>query len=229
MKPQPATLTGRRIRLEPLDHSHAPDLLEAAAHDEVWTYLDEPTPRTVEDIDHLIRDALTEQEQGPRLPFAVVRQSDDRTVGSTSYIDIRPAARTLEIGWTWMGPSEWGTGTNTEAKYLLLRHAFEILNAGRVAIKTDSRNARSRRAIENLGATHEGTWRNHRLLSTGSYRHTDYFSIIDSEWPSVRAHLEEIMAHVQRPDQQRRPTKTTAQPGDERVRGRSAPLARFNR
>lgn len=193
MKPEPVTLTGRRTRLEPLDHSHAPDLLDAAAHDEVWTYLDEPTPGTVGDIDKLISDALTEQKQGWRLPFAIIRQSDDRAVGSTSYIDIRPADRTLEIGWTWLGPSEWGTGINTEAKYLLLRHAFEVLNAGRVAIKTDSRNARSRRAIENLGATYEGTLRNHRLLTTGSYRHTDYFSVIDSEWPILRDRLHEII------------------------------------
>ena len=179
-----------------LDQSHAPDLLEAADHDEVWTYLDEPTPRSLDDIRAFISDALAEQNQGQRLPFAIVRQSDDRAVGSTSYIDIRPADRTVEIGWTWLGPSEWGTGTNTEAKYLMLRHAFEVLSAGRVAIKTDSRNARSRKAIENLGATYEGTWRNHRMLSTGRYRDTDYFSVIDSEWPILRDRLNEIITRA---------------------------------
>ncbi len=197
MKPQPVTLPGQHIRLEPLGHMHAEQLLAAAEHDEIWTYLDEPTPRTLADIDRLITDALREQSQRVRLPFAIIRLSDNQAVGSTSYIDIRPADRTLEIGWTWLTPAEWGTGTNTEAKYLLLRHAFETLNAGRVAIKTDTRNARSRKAIENLGAAFEGTWRNHRLLSTGTYRHTAYYSIIGTEWPAVRDRLHQATAPQQ--------------------------------
>lgn len=155
----------------------------------MWTYVDEPTRHGLDDIRNFVSDAVAEQDQGSGLLFAIVRQSDDRAVDGTSYIDIRPADRTLEIGWTWLRPSEWGTGTNTEVKYLL-RHASQVLGAGRVAIKTDGRNARSRRVIEKLGATYEGTWRNHRLLSTGSYRHTDYFSVINSEWPAVRQRLD---------------------------------------
>jgi N-acetyltransferase len=190
MKLQPVTLTGKRVRLEPLSYAHAGQLLAAAGYDEIWTYLDEPIPRSASDIEALIRDALNRQEVGARLPFAIVRNDDGTAVGSTSYIDIRPHHRTIEIGWTWLTPSEWGTGTNTEAKYLLLRHAFEDQHAGRVAIKTDPQNIRSQRAIEKLGAVREGVWRNHRILSTGRYRDSAYYSVIDSEWPAIRRRLQ---------------------------------------
>jgi N-acetyltransferase len=114
-------------------------------------------------------------------------------IGSTSYINIRPKDRGLEIGWTWITPSTWGTGINTEAKYLLLRHAFEEQDAIRVAIKTDARNTRSQRSIEALGASREGIWRNHRILSTGQYRDTVYYSLIDSEWLTAKRLIEARM------------------------------------
>lgn len=189
MNIQPVTLNGKIVRLEPLGLDHTSDLLAAAAHDEIWAYLDEPTPRTADMVESLIRDALDDQDRGARLPFAIVDVASGRAVGSTSYIDIRPHDRGVEIGWTWMTPSQWGTGANTEAKFLLLSHAFEEQNAGRVAIKTDSRNQRSQRAIEKMGATREGVWRNHRILSDGTYRHSVYYSIIDTEWPTVRDQL----------------------------------------
>ncbi|MFU8875790.1 GNAT family N-acetyltransferase [Micromonospora sp. SL4-19] len=189
MKPTPATLTGRLIRLEPLGPQHADDLLAAAAHDEIWTYLDEPTPRTREAIDTFISDALRDQDRSQRLPFALVDLRSGKAIGSTSYIDLRPSDRTLEIGWTWLTPGAWGTGANAEAKFLLMRHAFEVLGVGRVVIKTDLRNVRSQRAIERLGAHREGVWLNHRLLSTGRYRDSVFYSVIDSEWPSIRDKL----------------------------------------
>lgn len=117
-----------------------------------------------------------------------------RAIGSTNYIDIRPNDRTLEIGWTWLTPSHWGTGANTEAKFLLMRHAFEVLGAERVAIKTDLRNVRSQRAIERHGAHREGVWRNHRILSTGRYRDSVFYSVIDSEWPAIRDKLAASLA-----------------------------------
>lgn len=186
MNLQPVTLAGEIIRLEPLGLEHAADLLAAASHDEIWTYLDEPTPRTSEMIESLIRDALEDQSRGLRLPFAIIDIKTGRAVGSTSFIDIRPRDRSVEIGWTWITPGQWGTGANTEAKFLLMSHVFEKQDAGRVAIKTDLRNERSQKAIEKLGATREGVWRNHRILSDGSYRHSVYYSVIDSEWPAVR-------------------------------------------
>jgi RimJ/RimL family protein N-acetyltransferase len=185
----PVTLTGQVVRLEPLGTQHIDDLLAAAAYDEIWTFLDEPTPRTRGAVESLIGDALDEQTRGMRLPFAVVDLATGTAVGSTSYIDIRPKDRGVEIGWTWLTPSQWGTGANTEAKFLLLRHAFEDHHAGRVAIKTDARNVRSQRAIARLGAHREGVWRNHRLLSTGRYRDTVFYSVIDTEWPTVRDKL----------------------------------------
>jgi RimJ/RimL family protein N-acetyltransferase len=117
------------------------------------------------------------------------QEGDSRAIGSTSYLDIRPHDRTLEIGWAWLTPAAWGTGVNTECVYLMMRHAFETWNVGRIAIKADARNVRSRKSIEKIGATYEGTWRNHRLLSTGKYRDSAFYSVIDSEWPSVREHL----------------------------------------
>lgn len=189
MNLRPILLTGNVVRLEPLSYEHRDDLVAAAAFDEIWTYLDEPTPRTAQAVESLIRDALDEQERGVRIPFAIVSLGSGRAVGSTSYIDIRPHDRTVEIGWTWITPSHWGTGANTEAKFMLMRHAFEEHSAGRVAIKTDLRNERSQRAIAKLGAVREGVWRNHRLLSTGSYRDSVFYSVIDSEWPQVREHL----------------------------------------
>ena len=189
MKLRPVLLAGNVVRLEPLGYEHRDDLVAAAAFDEIWTYLDEPTPRTTGAVESLIRDAIDEQERGARIPFAIVSLSNGRAVGSTSYIDIRPHDRTVEIGWTWLTPSHWGTGANTEAKFLLMRHAFEQHGAGRVAIKTDLRNERSQRAIAKLGAVREGVWRNHRLLSTGRYRDSVFYSVIDTEWPQVRERL----------------------------------------
>ena len=191
----PVTLQGTRTRLEPLDHQHADDLLQAAAHDEIWTYLDEPTPRTPARITTLIDDAHQDQARGARLPFAVVDTRTERAVGSTSYIDIRPHDRGLEIGWTWLAPATWGSGINLEAKYLLLRHAFHALGAIRVAVKTDLRNIRSQRAILALGATQEGVWRNHRILSDGHRRSTVYYSITDTEWPTIEPQLRSRVAH----------------------------------
>ncbi len=185
----PVTLKGQRVRLEPLGREHAADLLEAARHDHIWTHLDEPTPDSLAAIEAFIEDADRDQATGRRLAFAIIDTTSNQAVGSTSYLDIRSADRGVEIGWTWLTPAAWGTGTNAEAKYLLLAHAFDDQDAIRVAIKTDQQNVRSQHAIDALGATREGVWRNHRILSNGLFRHTVYYSVIAEEWPAVRTAL----------------------------------------
>ena len=187
-------LSGLRVRLEPLGPQHADDLAAFAGDERIWTYLDEPAPWDRAAVDTFIAAAQADQDRGVRLAYAVLDQTTSQAIGSTSYIDIRLADRGVEIGWTWMSPAAWGTGANTEAKYLLLEHAFDA-GAIRVAIKTDVRNVRSQRAIEHLGATREGVWRNHRILSTGDYRHSAYYSVIESEWPRVRDKLRSRIHH----------------------------------
>lgn len=189
MKLEPTTLIGSRVRLEPLGPQHAPGLAAIADDPRIWAYLDEPQPWDRAAVAAFIHDASDDLRDGNRIPFAIIDQAQDSVIGSTSYLDIRPHDRGVEIGWTWLTPTAWGTGANTETKYLLLAHAFDA-GAIRVAIKTDRRNERSQRAIEALGAVREGTWRNHRVLSTGVYRDTVYYSIIDSEWPDTRSRLQ---------------------------------------
>jgi RimJ/RimL family protein N-acetyltransferase len=191
MNVQPVTLTGPRIDLVPLSLAHAADLLVAASHDQVWTYLDEPTPTTPEMIRALILEALDEQAAGQRLPFAVVLRESGRAIGSMSYSDIQPRHRALELGWAWLAPAYWQTGITREASYLLIRHAFESLGAVRVVLKTDARNTRSQKAITGLGAIREGVFRRHRILLDGHLRDSVFYSLIREDWDSVRDGLSE--------------------------------------
>lgn len=186
MQPRPVTLSGRVVRLEPLTMDHLPDLAKAARYDDVWTFLDEPVPESEQPVAAMIREALEEQERGDRLPFAVVELASGKTIGTISYIDITPTHHGVEIGWAWITPSRWRSGAGREAGYLLMCHAFETLGAIRVAFKTDSRNVRSQRAIEGLGATREGILRNHRILRDGYIRHSIYYSVGIDERPIVR-------------------------------------------
>jgi RimJ/RimL family protein N-acetyltransferase len=188
------TLDGSYATLEPLNDHHAADLFCAAADDRIWAFMDQAAPSSLEQVHALIADARREYELGERLPFAIIDKAGNRAVGSTSYIDIRPQDRGLEIGWMWTSPSVWGTGASPEAAYLLLRHAFEVQGVIRAVLKTDARNIRSQRAIEAIGAVREGVWRNHRVLRTGKYRDTVYYSIIDSEWPATRGLIEERLS-----------------------------------
>ena len=187
MNLQPVTLVGKVVTLEPLTMQHAEQLLEASKYDEIWTYLDEPTPHSLTEIARMIEDALAERQLGKRLPFAVIDQSSGAVAGSISYIDIRIPDRGVEIGWAWLAPSVWGRGFNTECMYLLMKHAFEEQDIIRVAIKADVRNVRSIRSMERLGATREGVWRNHRVLSDGTFRDSVFYSVIMQEWPLRRS------------------------------------------
>jgi RimJ/RimL family protein N-acetyltransferase len=137
-----------------------------------------------------IHTALNEQANGSALPFALIETARSRLIGSTRFGNIDRAHHRVEIGWTWVARQWQRTASNTEAKYLLLRHAFETLKCIRVELKTDSLNDRSRAAILRIGAREEGTFRNHMITASGRIRHTVYFSILDSEWPEVKARLE---------------------------------------
>lgn len=193
MNVQPVTLEGRHVRLEPLTLAHAAPLCEVGLDEDLWRWT---TTRisTHAEMRAYIETAQAEQARGSSLPFATLHLSTGRPVGSTRFGNIDAANRRLEIGWTWVGRNWQRTPVNTEAKYLMLRHAFETLSAVRVEFKTDSLNERSRRALLRIGATEEGTLRNHMITHTGRLRHSVYFSVIDSEWPQVKSALEEKLA-----------------------------------
>ena len=189
MKVVPVTLEGLHVRLEPLAKAHLAGLAEVGLDEELWRWI--PTPvRTKDEMAAYIETALNEQERGVSLPFAIVAKATGRAIGSTRYGNIDRINRHVEIGWTWVAREWQRTAMNTEAKYLLLRHAFETLGCLRVELKTDSLNERSRAAILRIGAREEGIFRNHMITSSGRIRHSVYFSIIDSEWPAVKARLE---------------------------------------
>ena len=186
---EPVILHGRHVRLEPLTPAHAAGLAEVGLDEELWKWI--PTPvRTPEEMSAYVQSALQDQAAGTALPFALIEKSSGRTIGSTRYANIERLHHRLEIGWTWVARPWQRTPINTEAKYLLLRHAFETLKCMRVELKTDSLNERSRAAILRIGATQEGIFRNHMMTATGRIRHTVYFSIVESEWPEVKARLE---------------------------------------
>ena len=194
MNVAPITLEGDIVRLEPLALRHVDDLAAVAFDPDLWRWV--PTQVTNRDeLEAYIEEALDEQARGVSLPFAVIEKRGGRAIGSTRYGAISRGDRRLEIGWTWYARALHRTGVNTESKLLLLRHAFETLGAIRVELKTDVLNERSRAAILRLGAQQEGIFRNHRIVpGTGRIRDTVYFSVIDREWPAVKARLEGYLA-----------------------------------
>lgn len=193
--PQPVLLEGRHVRLEPLDLAHAPGLFTASQDETIWRWLPAPMFPSVASVEAWIAAALQEQSTGASVAFATVRISDGKPVGSTRFLDIRRPHRALEIGWTWLATEAQRTAVNTEAKLLMLRHAFENQGAIRVQLKTDERNEKSRRAISRLGAVFEGILRNYQTRAHDGYvRNTAMFSITDAEWPAVKTGLESKLA-----------------------------------
>jgi len=192
MKVSPVTLEGLHVRLEPLTRMHVAGLAEVGLDEELWKWIPVPV-RTVEEMAAYVETALNEQERGVSLPFALVEKSTGRAIGSTRYGNIDRLHHRVEIGWTWVARAWQRSAVNTEAKYLLLRHAFETLGCIRVELKTDSLNERSRAAILRMGAREEGIFRNHMITSSGRLRHSAYYSIIDSEWPGVKERLESML------------------------------------
>lgn len=189
---QPVKLEGQHVRLEPLSLDHHTQLCEVGLDESLlrWTESYKPTR---EGLREYIETALQWRAQGIALPFAVIIKAAGRAIGSTRYGNIDRANRRVEIGWTWYGREYQRTAVNTESKYLLLRHAFETLGCIRVELKTDALNERSRTAILRIGAKEEGIFRHHMLMPSGRVRDTVYFSIIDDEWPAVKARLEDML------------------------------------
>lgn len=192
----PVVLEGRHVRLEPLAKAHLTGLAEVGLDEELWRWIPVPV-RTVEELAGYIDTALEEQERGVSLPFALIEKATGRAVGSTRCGNIDRTHHRVEIGWTWVAREWQRSALNTEAKYLLLRHAFETLRCIRVELKTDSLNEKSRAAILRIGAKEEGIFRNHMITASGRIRHTVYFSIVDSEWPAVKARLESLLNSLQ--------------------------------
>jgi N-acetyltransferase len=192
MKISLVTLEGRHMRLEPLTMAHLAGLAEVGLDEELWQWI--PTPvRTAKEMETYIQTALDEQARGVSLPFAIVERASGKAIGSTRYGNIERTHHRVEIGWTWVARDWQRSAVNTEAKYLLLKHAFETLGCMRVELKTDSLNERSRAAILRIGALEEGIFRNHMITARGRIRHTVYFSIVDSEWPAVKTRLEAML------------------------------------
>ncbi|MCY7854554.1 GNAT family protein [Bacillus spizizenii] len=184
-------LTGKQIRVVPIDKSHIQGLYEAANDENIWTHLPK-TIITLHDMEAFVKEALQTKESGAEFPFVIIQRETDKIVGTTRFLYMSSASRSLEIGWTWFHPSVWGTSVNTECKYLLLQYCFEQLNTIRVQFKTDERNIRSQKAIERLGAVKEGILRNQMIRKDGTFRNSVLYSIIDSDWrPSVKQHLEQ--------------------------------------
>ncbi len=190
--PESVLLSGRHVRLEPLSPAHREDLVAAAAEDPtIFRYM---ASNTASDWDAWLREALDGVAAGTYVAWATVDQATGRAIGSTRFGDIAPEHGRVEIGWTWLGASHQRSSANSEAKLLQLTYAFEDLGATRVALKTDARNLRSQAAIERLGAVREGVLRRHIRMPDGFLRDTVYYSILDDEWPAVKARLEERLA-----------------------------------
>jgi N-acetyltransferase len=190
---QPVTLKGKHVRLEPLSIAHVPDLTAIALDPQIWQFMLYGEMHSEGDIRLWVEDLLRRQATGGDLPFVVRIRADGVLVGATRYLNIDAVNRNLEIGGTWYGKAYQRTGVNTETKYLLLRHAFEVLGCVRVQLKTDALNIRSQVAIERLGAVREGVLRKHMLLPDGRARDSVYYSILDNEWPAVKVRLENLM------------------------------------
>lgn len=187
--PQPVTLTGRAVRLEPLRVEHAPALLEIGREESIWTWLPRGPLVDLADATQWVEGTHEGLRNGSRVPFAIISLADGAVAGSTSYLSISVRDQGIEIGWTWLGAKYQRTAVNSEAKLLLMTHAFETLHAKRLQLKTDELNERSRRAILRIGAKFEGILRRFQVTREGRIRNTAMYSIIDEEWPAAKERL----------------------------------------
>jgi N-acetyltransferase len=185
-------LEGRIVRLEPLSAAHEEGLWLASRDPETWRWLSVLRPETRDEWKAWMEQALTAARTGLEIPLATL--AGGVVVGSTRYLALRPEHGSVEIGWTWLHPSAWGTSANVEAKLLQLRHAFEEWGCRRVELKTDALNERSRAALEALGTTFEGIHRKHMLVRGGENRDSAWYSVVDDDWPAARERLQRRLA-----------------------------------
>ncbi len=190
---QPVTLVGRVVCLEPLTEAHIPGLVVAGQDPSLWEFMVYGNLSSEAQMRNWVCHLLELQVKGTDLPFAVIHREKACVAGATRFMEIRSEHRTLEIGGTWYAPEFQRTIVNTESKFLLLEHAFERLGCVRVQFKTDSRNLRSQKAIERIGAVKEGVIRQQMFTADGYLRDSVYYSILDKEWPAVRRRLKELM------------------------------------
>ena len=190
---EPVTLEGRRVRLEPLALDHVPRLAEVALDPAIWQWTI-ARPTTVAELRSWAESAIAGRDAGTEFPFTTIDAATGRPIGSSRFMNIALEHRRVEIGWTWVAPAWQRTGANREAKLLMLGHAFEALGCRRVEFKTDSLNEPSRTALLGIGAQFEGIFRNHMVMPDGRMRHSAYYSVIDEEWPAVKARLEQSLA-----------------------------------
>ncbi len=190
------SLTGRFVRIEPLELIHANGLLAIGQHADDWCYLPRACFTDLDDVQNWIRSAHRLIETDRQVPFCIIDQQTDQIVGSTRYLDLRQNDHVVEIGYTWLSSTAQRTAINTEAKFLLMQYAFENMNMRRVELKTDLRNLRSQAAIARIGATREGVLRKHKCVQNGFQRDTVYFSVVDDEWIDVKARLLERLGRI---------------------------------
>ncbi len=188
MKIEPVVLEGRHVKLDPMRVDHLPALCEVGLTDGIWKWTNNIVNEAA-DIERYVRAALADRDQGIALPFVTIDRVSGKVVGSTRFGNIDRFNRKAEIGWTWIHPQWQRTAINSEAKLLMLTHAFEVWKCIRVELKTDSNNKQSQKAIKRLGAVKEGILRNHMITETGRYRDSVFFSITDAEWESAKANL----------------------------------------
>ena len=187
----PEVLEGKRVKLIPLVMGHAEELWESACNEDLWTHYTFRQIGSIEKFNEFLQGSLAEAESGKGFTFTIIDKASGKMKGGTSFLDIQPASRSLEIGRTWLAKELHGIGLNAECKYLLLRYCFEELKLIRVFFKTDSNNIRSQKAMEKIGAKFEGILRNHMIREDGTFRHSAYYSIIEGEWEEVREILSE--------------------------------------
>ena len=183
-------LDGNTVKLLPMETSHLDGLWEAGHNQSIWEFTSSKI-RNKAEMNKVIEFAIAEREKGTQIPFVVLDKVTGKIAGSTRFLDLSEAHKSLEIGWTWYSPDYWRTRVNTETKLLMLQHAFEKIGVNRVQFCTDSRNVRSQAAIARLGAEREGVLRKHRIIADGYVRDTVIFSILKEEWPRIKTGLQE--------------------------------------